>query len=93
MGKRIEREVLWQEDDAFPPDAESLSQAYERLFGEPFYGCADEKAISTEDRGDEFSYLYAEGLEVQISYPGNSGIYRRKPLSPNPSPIAEEEMI
>jgi hypothetical protein len=65
---------VWQEDDARPPDAESLSEAWQRLYGEPLVligltGCY-------LDWGDADVHRRGDRLAVS-SYPGNSAIYER----------------
>lgn len=63
---------LFVEDDARPPDAETLDQAYQRLFGVAF----DPKAaLRSEDQGDGVEYLMPGGVVVWASYPGGSAIY------------------
>lgn len=63
---------LWQEDDALPPDRETLQQAIKRLKLDT--GQLPELEI---DRGDCFYKIYASFI-ICISYPGNSKIYSRK---------------
>jgi hypothetical protein len=64
--------LVWEEDDARPPDAESLRSAYLRLTGELLNY---EQATLEVDVGDCIFYAMPNGFAVRSSYPGNSAIY------------------
>lgn len=59
---------LWVEDDARPPDAETYSQAWLRLFGEP----VPEKTLDKVDYGDHFYLLKPGGRILEHSCEGSS---------------------
>lgn len=63
---------VWSEDDA-APDAESIHEAWQRLFGEPL---DVRRAARKEDWGDCDLHLMPNGHVAVTSYPGNSAIYR-----------------
>jgi len=49
---------LWEEDDARPPDGETVSQAWARLFG---VHPDSEEVLAKSDQGDSFGTLYTRG--------------------------------
>lgn len=63
---------VWSEDDAMPPDAESLEQAWFRIVGTRLPDAS--AAIEAFDGGDAFFYLHEGGWIAIHSYPGNSEI-------------------
>lgn len=67
---------VWQEDDARPPDAETLQEAWSRIFGEPYP--AHETVLARHDGGDADYFLFPGGKVVCESYPGNDAIYQLK---------------
>lgn len=54
--------VIWQEDDAKPPDAETLHGAWLRYFGEELPRTT--VAAATFDMGDAVADLYEKGVAV-----------------------------
>jgi len=64
---------VWTEDDC-APDAESLSNAWLRLFNEPL---ETKKALKTKDVGDADLYYMPNGRVACVSYPGNSAILEK----------------
>ena len=63
--------AIWMEDDALPPDAETLRIAWKRIFGEILdYGKATDRF-----RCDELTaYLMPNGYIAVSSYRGNCSI-------------------
>jgi hypothetical protein len=70
--------AIWEEDDATPGTEghETLSMAWQRLFGEQFDRA---KALQTEDGGDADWLLMPNGKIVCSSFPGQTGIYEPRP--------------
>ncbi len=68
--------AVWREDDAPVPDKETLTAAYQRIYGRPWDKAEKETAIETEDAGDAFLYEMPNGsTTVYESYPGASAIF------------------
>lgn len=65
---------LWEEDDARPPDAETISEASQRIFGD------DYTIGSTEqyDGGDAF-YYFCRGNRVAMISPCGCALYQYLP--------------
>lgn len=84
MKRGRQRVVIWAEDDARPPDAETLEQAIVRIFGKK----AGEliRQLPKVDLEDEFVSKFE--VVVSLSWPGNSAIYY---LQPEAEAEAEEE--
>ncbi len=59
---------VWQEDDARPEGAETLSEAWQRLVGTAM---ADLKIMDRWDGPDEFCVRYANGYVASWSQLGN----------------------
>jgi hypothetical protein len=63
----------WQEDDARPEGAETLSEAWLRFTGRQYEPCP---FLEEYDGGDAFFRLYPGGWVAVVSYPGNNEIRR-----------------
>ena len=61
---------LWQQDEC-APNAESLGEAWRRLFGEEL---DTSKAVHEADYGDAIGYEMPGGYIAISSFPGNTGI-------------------
>jgi len=74
---------LWVEDDATVQcrDHEGPHAAYLRLTGRRLQSDL-ESALEVEDGGDATLYRLPGGLEVLLSYPGASEIYRVEDVEP-----------
>lgn len=65
--------LLWQEDDAHPPDGEKLDAAWSRIFGDQ-----TGSPRNSFDGGDAFYYLYGSN-RVAVESPCGDAIYQYLP--------------
>lgn len=70
-------DLVWSEDDALPPDRETMSKAMLRICGMAYHTHTERKPLIKFDIGDGVFEVYPEWV-LFFSYPGNSAIYKRK---------------
>lgn len=58
--------ILWEEDDAKPPDREMADGAFKRIFGR----APDKKVIRAHDGGDWYATLLPRGRVIGYSFQG-----------------------